>query len=377
MLLLGAVVLRNPGQTFRLIQVRKPVLALYSAFVFSGIITLCLNIADGAAPFNLAAILTVLISPLAMVSGLRISSTTFFKILSIALIVVDLYALLQFLLGITSTSIPGVTYTYGQSLEQKPIGYTDTGVSNKMPSTYQNGNYLGIFDALGIGSIITWTPSTKKWAIARYSAIFTGIIGLLLCGSRSIVLPFVVVVIFIFAQRFRLLNKNAQVTALVSSALLLILITSYIALFQSEMIAHFVNRIFLQTFSDSTGAGRTTQWKIMANSIQQLDFPQTLRFFTFGADPQQLSGGEGLPEFVRTFGVLGGLLFYGLLLSTATSAWRTPHTRPSALVFICVIVAFCVDSSFYYFPNVLLYFLFFGNCLRHQYSAALTDCSSV
>jgi hypothetical protein len=362
MILLLVVILRNPNQTLASIQQRRWLGILYAVMFFFGMVTFLLGVAEQFAIFRLSLIATVIASPLAGVIALRMKPERSFKILCSALIIVNVYALLQFFMGIEQVSVEGLTYTWGQDLSQKPIGYgmNETASALKMPSTFQNGNYLGIFDALGISLILIWKPQTQSWRIARYCAIAAGLIGIVLCGSRSTIIPFALVALLLLFQRFKATVPRMRGTYIAGTSLAITAGIVYVLLFQRSIIEQFLTRNITQTLADPTAAGRTDQWSAMAQGIANLSTSQLVRLIFFGQGAGYDLGGEGLPTFFTAFGLFGTVAFYGMLVMAIVYLWRNIRTRTVALGVFCVFFAFLVDSSFYYPPNVMMVFIIVG-----------------
>ncbi|MCH4158861.1 MAG: hypothetical protein LKF35_01900 [Bifidobacterium minimum] len=362
MILLAMVLIKNPNQAILSIQRRRGLGICYGIFVVFGIITFLLGTAEGFSAFRLAQIITVLASPLAGVIALRTSPERSLKILTLALLLVNFYALLQFIIGIDQTAIPGITYTYGQDLATKTngVGMSKLASAQKMPSTFQVGNSLGIFDALGISLILIWKPQTQSWRMARYCAIAAGFIGIVLCGSRSTIIPFALVALLLLFQRFKATVPRMRGTYIAGTSLAITAGIVYVLLFQRPIIEQFLTRNLTQTLADPTAAGRTDQWSAMAQGIAGLSTPQLVRLIFFGQGASYDLGGEGLPTFFTTFGLFGTVAFYGMLIMAIVYLWRNVRTRTVALGVFCVFFAFLVDSSFYYPPNVMMVFIIVG-----------------
>jgi hypothetical protein len=363
LLLLALVLIRNPNQTIISIQRRKVIGVCYAVLLFFALITFLLGVLEGFSGFVLAQIATVIASPLAGVIGMRMRPEQSFRILALALIVVGMYAAAQFAMGVEHISIEGLTYTAGQELTDKPIGWGtsgDTDTALKMPSTFQNGNYLGIFDALGISLILMWKPVASLWKTLKYFAVGCGILGIMLCGSRSTVIPFVLVAFFLLAQEYRATSSRMKGTYLAGASLAIIGGIIYMLFFQQNIVQQFITRNLTQTVADPTAAGRTTQWSDMAQGIVHLNGAQLLRLAFFGQGAGYNLGGEGMPTFFVTFGLFGTVAFYGMLIAAIIYLWKDLQTRTVALGVFCAFFAFCVDSSFYYPPNVMMVFVVVG-----------------
>ncbi|MEE8737771.1 MAG: hypothetical protein SOI66_02535 [Bifidobacterium sp.] len=368
------VLLRNPNQTMLSIQENHNVAIGYAVLLFFGLFTFTLALTNGTAPFQLAQIVTVVASPLAGVIALRMKPEKSFRILCIALVLVNLYASAQFFLGITRTAIAGLTYTYGQDPTSKPIGYgmSANASASKMPSTFQNGNYLGIFDALGISLLLMWKPFSRLWIMLRYAGIVCGILGIVMCGSRSTIIPFALVAALLLVQRYRATQSRMKGTYLLGVAVAGLSGFAYLLVYQPGIINQFVTRNITQTLNDPTASGRTNQWSGMWQTITQLNNWQLLRLTFFGQGADYGLGGEGLPTFFATFGLFSTLAFYSMLVAAIVHLWRNERTRTVALGVFCTFFAFCIDSSFYYPPNVMMTFMVIGIALRAAKESSAT-----
>ena len=211
--LLLCVILKNPNQTVLAVQRIKGMGFLYAVLLLFGSMTFLLGIGHWPL-YRLAQIAIVIISPLAIVAMLRMDAEISMKITCVALIVVNIYGIVQFVHGIVSSSIPGLTYTYGQDLTGKNIGYGVGGddLANKIVSTYQNGNYLGLFCIQGICLMFIWCAKEGIWKRLRFLSIILGFVGLLLCGSRSAVIPFAAICGALAVQRFRAWPNRMKMT---------------------------------------------------------------------------------------------------------------------------------------------------------------------
>ncbi|MEE8702842.1 hypothetical protein [Bifidobacterium crudilactis] len=363
LLLLLCVVMVNVNHAILAVQSFRDFGAVYVMLGVFIVTTMCLSLAFGVSPFQLSQMLVVLISPLAAVSVKRIRPELMFKLVCVAVIVVNVYGMIQFIGGISRMTIPGLTATYGQNIEMKNIGYdgsTDGG--NKIPSTYQNGNSVGIFNVLAVSYLLSFV-SLGLWKRTRILGIMCGLVGLLLCGSRSILIPFVVAFAVMITAFLKELPKGRRTTATtvvtVGSLVLFVLLA-----FQRTILEQFWQRNIWQTIEDPTAAGRTGQWASSIKAMHSLDLPQLLRLFTFGKDSSMQIGGEGLPAFFFTFGIVATVLFYGGLVLVVYCCWNFRSGRPLALGLLCVVVAFCVDTTYFYPPNLMMFFIFAMTVVR-------------
>lgn len=360
-LLSALVVLKNPNDTIRFIWKIRGFNAAYCLLLIFGIVTLALDLIDGTKPFELAQTLIVLASPLVGVAALRLKPETLTRIIIVATIIVNLYGIVQFLVGVDKTSVEGLTYTYGQSLMSKPIGMstaTDT-ADTKIISTFQNGNSYGIFNVLAFSFLMSRLPSVSGWGTARMVATIASVVGILICGSRSSVIPFAIMCIFMVVSFLNQLppQKRQNIMTLIA----LVCIVGIIALaIQGTILEQFWERNVVHTAQDTTAAGRTGQWINSFKIISQMGTLPLLRLFFFGKSASMNIGGEGLPEFFFNFGIIGTIAFYIGLLCVVRYCWKLAYGRTIAMGILCVTVAFCMDRTYHFPPNLMMVFLFAG-----------------
>lgn len=361
LLLLAAVLLCDVPRTFEAPQINGWIGFLYYGFLMVAIVsTVLLNVGKGV--FSLAQNIVVMFSPMAIVAARRVPRDTAMRIAVVSLLVVNLVGLLQYFFGINEMSVAGLTYTYGQDLASKPIGYgsLSTNETNKIISTYQNGNSYGIFCALAVSLAIGWEVEDACWRKLRFVSTLFGVLGLLICGSRSIVLPSCVVGLYLVAQRLHTWKGYAWRRNFLLLLVAFAGIVLYVLYSNSSIVANFADRIIGQTLGDTTASGRTTQWAEIWNGFLAMSPAEAVRFLLLGQGEPYDLGGEGFPEFVCRFGLLAAVLFYELLFMTAAHFLGFEKTRPLGAGMLCVIFAFCVDQSYYYPPTVMEYFLAAG-----------------
>lgn len=367
LLLTAYVILRHPNQTLLSIQKHHSITLAYSILFVFGVLSILLAFAQGAAPFTLSQMLVVIGSPLVGIAALRLPPERFAKIVVVSMLIVNAYALVQYVFGIEQAAVGGLTYTYGQSITDKAIGFKADGTAEKMTSTYQSGNSLGLFDALGFSYLLTRFPFKWRWNSARIIALFVGFLGLMLSGSRSIQIPFCICLLFILAQTIRQtpprLRQNIIAGIILAGCTIVLFFVS-----QPAMVSKITDRLITQTLADPTASGRTDQWQGIIDAVTQMDLPALIRQFFFGKNPTATFGGEGLPNFFALFGLLCTLAFYIGLTVLVIICWKNQHTKTIALGILCVIIAFCVDSTYLYPPCVMNVYLFFAAAQKLTYS---------
>lgn len=350
------VVLRNLNFVLPGLRTIRGLLPCYLLLLLFGIFVLLGNLGVISA-YELCQALVVIASPLAITAVKRIDFEKGCKLTCVSLAIVSGFAILQRFFGIVYTSIPGLTFTYGQNLTNKAIGYgmAGTAEASKMPSSYQNGNGYGLFIAMAIPLLLLWQPKTKGWKHTKSITLLTGIVGMLLCGSRSIMFPFSAMCLFILHNYQKKLPPKQRRIFRNSAMFLLLGGGLYLVLFQSELFLDAYNRYVVQTVSDPTASGRTLQWANMAQIVSHYDAGHFLRFLLIGEQRGLPGGGEGLFEFLFHFGAPATIGLYGCLLAGILNCWK--RARPVAYGLICIFLAFCVDQSYYYPPSLMNYFI--------------------
>lgn len=363
LLLTAYVVLRHPNQTLLNMQKHRNVMVAYSILLIFGVLSMLLAISQGVSAFILSQMLIVVGSPLVSIAAFRLTPEKFTKIIIVSILIVNAYAMVQYVAGIESTAIKGLTYTYGQSFTEKAIGYKADGTAQKMTSTYQTGNSYGLFDALGLSYLLTRLPINRRWNVARLVALFVGFVGFMLCGSRSIQIPFCIFLVFILIQYIRQTPPRLRQN-IIGGITIGCCALAVFAATQPELIAKFKDRLVTQTLADPTASGRTKQWQNILDNIVQLDGHGLVRQFLFGKNPMASYGGEGLPKFFVLFGLPCTVAFYVGLIFLITTCWKNQYTKTVALGILCATIAFCVDQSFLYPPNIMNVYLFYAAAQR-------------
>lgn len=313
--------------------------------------------------FRLAVSLVLIVSPLAIGIGYKVKLNTFYKIIIVSMIITGIYSVLQWTIGIETTKIPGLNIAYGDTFADKPIGYGSSGMEAlKMPSTYQNGNGVALFFLLSLFLIIPW--KTNKKCIKFVAILFT-IIGILLSGSRSALIPFVLLVPYAIKKIYDILKtKKQKIFLLLCVAIAISGVITYVCYSNSELIEYMFNRYIVQTIMDPTGSGRTTQIQEVIKSITNQNFMLVIKSLILGNDWKNVVSSEGIFYFVSFYGIICAITFCLLLLYPIRKLYK--NNKIEVLGLIAVFIAFMVDSSFNYPPGLMNYFLIVGVLLQRQ-----------
>lgn len=228
------------------------------------------------------------------------------RIILLCIVAVVIYTFMQYIFGIGNTAIPLITVNLNDYLAN-PSGWwlekmNAIGSGSKMPSTYQNGNLLGV-------ALIMWLPvlfrETQNKAL-KYLFSLMAILSIILAGSRSVYIGLFLLLIYaiiIFLRNNRLTLKNLIILLAIIIAFLLCIFTLIFTLNRD-----IINRI-LEIFNINSlisGTGRTEQALEYFAWLEHNPFT-----FFIGASGFDYSGGAYEMTYICVF-VLGGII--GLFL---------------------------------------------------------------
>lgn len=251
----------------------------------------------------------------------------------LSFIAVTVFGLIQLILGLQRTSIPGLTLALHDSYASKPLIFdTAMGTGTKIPSTYQNGNILGAVAAVFFVLMILWksqqpTSTRGYWLAGLLSS--GGLV--LMAGSRTAVLAAAlgVVVLTLTGRGSRLI---LPLSALATVSVVVFLIDPPLG-----------SRLSLSSLTDTSGSGRTAAWHAIMSVMSWRQYlmgdPRT------GSSVPLTEGWLGIVQQVGLVGVLiaaGGLL---TLTRRSPKEWWAP-------VALCVLFIAAVDSSYIDFPTI-------------------------
>lgn len=172
------------------------------------------------------------------------------KTITIGLIIVFIYGILQFLLGIEKVCIPGVTVNISDYLEYGPQWYLEkyNGISNggsKIVSTYQNGNVMGVSITLlaPIGYKF-FSDRRNKLALFLFVGLFT--IVNLLSLSRTAWLGLIVfyLIIWLKYKPKTVICSFLKIISPLALLMVLIVMTYKIPAINERMSAVFSKEVF-------------------------------------------------------------------------------------------------------------------------------------
>lgn len=370
MILFGVVMLINLKQIPSFLNSWGVFLIAYFLFFFFTTASLLINIAEQqSSSLDIAMTMVVLFSPLAAVPISQLSLRKAMVINSSSAIIVGGYMMVQKTFGITKTALVGLTYTLGQDLTTKPIGYASSeNLSHKMPSTYQNGNSSGLFLASSLALLLIWQPTKRCDKVLKYSGMICCIIGIFLCGSRSILFPMVPLFAMIVIQLYKLYQPRQRRLFWLLIFSVGLLSVAYFTFFGQEVLATFYDRVVIQTIQNPS-SDRFAQWKIIGEQIYQLDAVGVVRLFLIGLtnDLFQL---DGMLRFLAMKGIIAQLSFLVVLIYPILMLYRDPKTKIVSYALMGIFIAFLIDMSFFYLPCVMNYFMVYEIGTKFQQEIA-------
>lgn len=358
MLLFGLILLINFRTLPAYIQsIPNLFIPYYFLFCFS-ILSLMVNYSQKTvSSMEIAMTIVVIMSPLAGVAIYNLNIEHSFKIMNISTIIVGGYMIIQKVFGIINTSVIGITYTLGQDLTKKNIGYTmavEGSEANKMPSTYQNGNSSGLFLASSLFLLLLWNPVKKKWKALKYIGIICSSIGLLLSGSRSILFPLLILLIFILYSYLKNLTFRKKRNVILVFILFVIILFFYFLTIGNQLYLQLYDRFFIQTVNNPT-SNRGTMWINAINYIYFLNGSSLVRFLLIGV-PNNAIGSDGMMGFLLSRGVIAQISFIICLLIPIVDLHRKKTVKVMSWILFSIFIAFMIDMSFFYLPCLMNYY---------------------
>jgi hypothetical protein len=266
------------------------------------------------------------------------------KGLEIGVVVASLFAMVQNVVGIPATTIPGVTIALGDSYASKNLQLFNTSgdvVASKIPGTYQNGNVLGaalaFFFVAALYRILRQGPSRRDWILFLASGA-----AIVLSGSRTAIIAAIVPLFWMVLS-----NPRTRLRGIAVLGGLLIAFQFLVPL----LVPQLSSRLQISNLLSSGGAGRTALWRqgLETSSYRDLLLGSSHTWFSASAAP-----GSGLSE--GWFGIVQQIGFLGVALIVAV-AWRCtsqPSLRPWRLPLLALAVAATLDTSYLVFPTLFL-----------------------
>lgn len=190
----------------------------------------------------------------------RNSNFASIEFLIIAFTFTSLYGVQQYLFGLESMKVEGLTIAYGDSYSRKnlALAFADNSQATKIPSTFQGGNIWGQSFAL----ILVWVIHFRIWRYVNLKAlkllsVLSPTVGVYLSFSRTALM----------AAFFGILLSFLSLSNIRRYFLMPTIVTTFFIFFA---ISQSSNRYSFESFTNS--AGRTNQWKNGIQSFGILDW---------------------------------------------------------------------------------------------------------
>jgi hypothetical protein len=243
------------------------------------------------------------------------------------------FSVVQQLAGIVATTVPGVTRAVGADYSAKPLVFEG---GTKIPSTYQNGNVLGVITAffflVAADRVLAGRGSRRDGLIMAGTAVAT-----VLSGSRTVVIGLAVGVIALLL-RSGLNRRTIAVCVLVAAALVGVL----------QWSPALSDRLLGTRTSDPALEVRTVVWGDILRTTPVAEL--LVGGPVWAQDRPEPGLAEGALGAIQQVGILGMALFAAVIMA-ATNA---PGLRRWRLLLIPVAVSFAVDSAYLVFPTLFI-----------------------
>jgi len=243
------------------------------------------------------------------------------------------FSLVQQLLGINQTAIPGITRAVGTDYSLKPLLFVG---GTKIPSTYQNGNVLGVitgfFFMIAAERVLGGRGRSRDGLVMAATAVAT-----MLSGSRTAFFG-LVIGMAVLVLRSGLNRRTIAVFVLAGVALFGVI----------QLSPALADRLLGTKTSDPALAQRTTGWQsvLRVTPVSELVAGGPV-WAQHRADPGQA---EGLVGAIQQVGIVG----MGLLFGTFLAATNAPEHRRWRLILIPVVLSLVIDSAYLVFPTFFI-----------------------
>jgi hypothetical protein len=246
------------------------------------------------------------------------------------------YACVQFVGGIETTAVPGLTYALGDDITEKHnVIYVESGENySKIPSTYHNGNIYGMTAAVFL-LYSTIRLLHRKGTKLDIAILVGATLAIGLSGSRTAILAAAIPVFVLLLGRgsFRWRFGIVAVTAVAAITVLTL---------QPDL----ARRYTIDAVLASGGAGRTTAWETTIASMQPLDY-------IFGMQSRAIVV-DGWAGVLVQLGIVGVAL---LIVAVLTLMRRRPEWR---VILLALLIGLVIDSTYITFPTWFIPAALFG-----------------
>lgn len=295
------------------------------------------------------------------------------KMLYVGFLIICIYSLIQLVVGIEKTTIPGITVNlsdyrkYGtQWYMNKNNGVVDG--ENKIVGTYQNGNLLGENILIYFPIIYDYLIYTKKKTKATMCLILFFVVEIITLSRTC----WIGMILFIL---FRLcFNKNMSIKSLLNKILLLIM--SIIGMYLILKYIPSVSKRVFNTDIDSflAGSGRTEGAIIYLKSI----FKSKKMLIGFLIGSLGIIEYEGLAyemtalAIFRVGGIIGLMLFYGVIFNEVKiKNKRDPISNSYRISTILWLIYGLIEGGLWLLPLGINLFFMLG--LGEKYNEKLME----
>lgn len=335
-------------------------LYIYIIYAITIVFSTLINLRETSL-FRIAISVVLTMSPLAVGIGYKAEKNIVANIIMVSLVIVGGFALIQWIFGIEKTAIPGLVIAYGDSFANKTNGNGLNGMeASKMPGTYQVGNGAGLFYLLGLTSILSVKTKNSK---LKNLSIVLGVVGILLSGSRSCLIPFVLFLPIIIKTIYSKLKKNGKLSFILVGIIILIGIFGYSQRSNTVFFKYFYERNIKTTLSDTTGSGRTTMIKNGIEYMANQNLFENIKILISGIEWNKGISSEGIMYIFFKYGIISTISFLLLLIIPIIKLHK--KNKIISIGLIGVFIAFCVDSSFNNPPSLMNYFLIVGVFMKN------------
>ena len=245
-------------------------------------------------------------------------------------------SLVQVVIGVEPTLIPGLTIAYGDDFASKHVLITtvDYGTFFKIPSSYQNGNTFGVvagfFAVTALYRILRGDARRWNWILLGSTAM-----AVALSGSRSVLLAVAVGSSSVLCIRGSASRKLVIVGGALVAAIVAVRLQPGLA-----------ERFSLSSITDTQGAGRTQRWREVLDQEGVTGLGLGTSSWLSGPSSE---GVFGAAEQVGSVGVVS-------LLLLAVRSTAVERLRPWRFPLLVVLICFLLDSSYLVFPTLFIPF---------------------
>lgn len=253
--------------------------------------------------------------------------------MELGVIAASTFAFVQFRLGIERTAVPGLTRAIGADYTRKPLQFAG---GEKMPSTYQNGNVLGVVTAvfclIAADRFLRGEHTRRDGVVLVATAAAT-----VLSGSRTTIAG-LILGLAVLVARSKVSHRTAGVAVALGLAMAAVLAFS----------PALSERLVGTRSNDPNLTFRTTSWaKVLRESpVRELVAGSA----SWVQDSPKLGQVEGALGMVQQVGLVG----VGLLVAVVVAATSAPGARRWRILLIPLAISVLVDSAYLVFPTLFV-----------------------